>query len=145
MSDPEPSAQPAPRAEPGEGPTPTPKPAPASGSAVGSGFDFNHPTIVSLLYLSSAVLGVTAIVGVVLAYVWKGEPHEDWETSHYRYLIRTFWIGLIGAVVSALLMIVLIGFLLLVAVGVLVLVRCVLSLVNAQKRAPMPNPETWLA
>jgi uncharacterized membrane protein len=91
------------------------------------------------------VLGVTAIVGVVLAYVWKGETHEPWETSHYDYLIRTFWIGLIGAVVSVLLMIVLVGFLLLVAVGVLVIVRCVLSLANAQKRVPMPNPETWLA
>ncbi|MBW8755196.1 MAG: hypothetical protein JF595_13790 [Sphingomonadales bacterium] len=98
--------------------------------------------MISLLYLSSAVLGVTAIVGLVLAYVWKGEAHAEWESSHYQYLIRTFWIGLIGAVVSVLLMIVLIGVLLLVAVGVLVLVRCVLSLVNAQKQLPMPNPES---
>ncbi|MFA7604103.1 MAG: hypothetical protein WCY29_13930 [Novosphingobium sp.] len=141
MSDPDPSAQPAPRAELGQGQAPPPPKAPAAAS----GFDFNHPTIISLLYLSSAVLGVTAIVGVVLAYVWKGEPHAEWESSHYRYLIRTFWIGLIGAVISALLMIVLIGFLLMVAVGVLVLVRCVLSLVNAQKRVPMPDPDTWLA
>jgi uncharacterized membrane protein len=37
-------------------------------------------------------------------------------------------------------MIVLIGFLMLVAVGVLVLVRCVMSLVAAQKQQPMPNP-----
>jgi uncharacterized membrane protein len=110
-----------------------------------SGFDFNHPTIISVLYLASMVLGVTSIVGVILAYVWKGETHEPWETSHYDYLIRTFWIGLAGAVVSVMLMIVLVGFLLLPAVGVLVVVRCVLSLVNAQKRMPMPNPETWLA
>ncbi len=108
-------------------------------------FDFNHPTIVSLLYFSSFLLGVTAIIGVVLAYVWKGEAHAAWETSHYDYLIRTFWIGLIGSVVSVMLMIVLIGFLLLPAVAVLVVVRCVLSLINAQKQAPMPNPQTWLA
>jgi uncharacterized membrane protein len=125
------------------GPTqPGPVPPPASST---SGFEFNHPTIISLLYLSSAVLGVTAIVGIVLAYVWKGEAHADWESSHYDYLIRTFWIGLIGAVASVLLMIVLVGFLLLLATAVLVLVRCVLSLVNAQKRQPMPNPDTWLA
>ena len=120
----------------------TPAPAPQAQS---SGFDFNHPTIISLLYLSSFVLGVTAIVGVVLAFVWKGEPHADWEKSHYEYLIRTFWIGLIGSVISIILMIVLIGFLLMLAVGVLVVVRSVLSLVNAQKQLPMPNPETWLA
>lgn len=108
------------------------------------GFDLNRPTIVSLLYLSSFVFGVTAIVGVVLAYVWKGEPHEEWQSSHFRYLIRTFWLGLIGGFVGLLLVIVLIGFLILLAVAVLVIVRCVLSLVNAQKRAPMPDPETWL-
>jgi len=108
-------------------------------------FDLNRPTIISLVYLSSFFLVVTAIVGVVLAYVWKGEPHEDWESSHYQYLINTFWIGLIGGVICILLMIVLIGFLLLPAVGVLVIIRCILSLVNAQKQAPMPNPGTLLA
>ncbi len=114
-------------------------------SSPATSFDFNRPTIICLLYLSSFLLGVTIIVGVVLAYVWKGEPHADWETSHYAYLIRTFWIGLIGSVISFILMIVLIGFLLWIAVAVVVIVRCVLSLLNAQKQAPMPNPETWLA
>ena len=130
--------EPAPRAALDHGPaTPPPQ--------ASSGFDLNHPTIINLLYLSSAVLGVTAIVGIVLAYVWKGEAHAPWEASHYTYRIRTFWIGLIGSLISVLLMLVLIGFLLLAAVGVLVLVRCILSLVAAQKRAPMPSPETWLA
>lgn len=126
-------------------PAPPPQPVPASGPAAGSGFDFNRPTIISLLYLSSFALGVTVIVGVVLAYVWKGEPQGEWERSHYEYLIRTFWIGFLGSVVSIVLMVVLIGFLLITAVAVLVVVRCVLSLVNAQKQQPMPNPETWLA
>ena len=137
--------EPAPRAQldgvpppqPGQG---TPPPPPAA-----AGFDFNHPTIISLLYLSSAVLGVTALVGVVLAYVWKGEAHAEWQTSHFEYLIRTFWIALVGTMISLVLMLVLIGFVLLVAVGVLVVVRCVLSLINAQKQMPMPNPQTLLA
>ena len=126
-----------------------PPPAPAQQTTAQqtttAGFDFNRPTIISLLYLSSFVLGLTVIIGVVLAYVWKGEAHADWETSHYDYLIRTFWIGLIGSVISFVLMLVLIGFLLWIAVAVLVVVRSVLSLINAQKQMPMPNPETWLA
>lgn len=128
-------------------PLPPPSPPPSSQPPAGasSGFGFNRPTIISLLYLSSCVLGITALVGVVLAYVWRGEPHADWEDSHYRYLIRTFWIALIGSAVSLLLLILLIGILLWIAVAVLVVVRCVLSLINAQKQAPMPNPETWLA
>ena len=126
------------------GQPPAPPPLPAT-QGQSSSFDFNHPTIISALYLSSFVLGVTVIIGVVLAYVWKGEAHADWETSHYEYLIRTFWIGLIGSVISFILMIVLIGFLLWIAVAILVVVRSVLSLINAQKQMPMPNPETWLA
>lgn len=127
------------------GPPQQPGQKPETPGQSSAGFDFNRPTIISLLYLSSFFLGVTVIVGLVLAYVWKGEPHADWESSHYQYLIRTFWLGLIGAIVSTLFMIVLIGFLMLTAVGVLVIVRCVLSLVNAQKQQAMPNPETWLA
>lgn len=130
-------------------PTPSPSapPPPSSGpsSQTNSSFDFNQPTIISALYLSGFVLGVTWIVGVVLAYVWKGEAKAEWEASHYTYLIRTFWIGFIGTVISIFLMIVLIGFLLWAAVAVLMVVRCVLSLINAQKHEPMPNPETWLA
>lgn len=116
---------------------------PAAQSA--SSFEFNNPTVVSLLYLSSFILGFTAIVGVVLAYVWRGNVTEDWEASHYQYLINTFWIGFVGGVISVMLMIVLIGFLLLPAVAVLVIVRSVLSLIKAQKREPMPNPSTLLA
>jgi uncharacterized membrane protein len=160
MSDSDQPGQPAPRGRLDEPPGFTPPPPqssgtgtntntgsgiPGGGSATTTSFDLNHPTIISLLYLSSVILGVTALVGVVLAYVWKGEAHAEWETSHYQYLIRTFWIALIGTVVGIVLMVVLIGFLLILAVFALVVVRCVLSLINAQKRQPMPNPETWLA
>ena len=137
-----PDPQPAPRASPGIAPGPA---AASPPTATSSSFDFNRPTIISLLYLSSMVLGITGLVGLVLAYVWKGEPHAEWETSHYAYLIRTFWLGLIGFAVGLLLAIVLIGFVVWVAVGVLVVVRSVLSLVNAQKQQAMPNPDTWLA
>lgn len=117
----------------------------AGTTAAASSFDLNQPTIISLLYLSSFLLGVTMIVGVVLAFVWRGDAKAEWELSHYEYLINTFWIGLIGGIVSVFLMLLLIGFLLLPAVMVLVVVRCVLSLINAQKQMPMPNPGTWLA
>jgi uncharacterized membrane protein len=109
------------------------------------GFDFNHPTIISLLYLASAITGLTGIVGVILAFVWRGEPHEAWEDSHFQYLINTFWIALVGTILGIVLSVVLIGFLILAGVFVLFVVRSVLSLLKAQKREPMPNPGTWLA
>ncbi|MFM5954251.1 MAG: DUF4870 family protein [Novosphingobium sp.] len=120
------------------------EPPPVAAAPQGS-FDFNYPTIVSLLYLSSFILGITGLVGVVLAYVWRGESQAEWEASHYQYLINTFWIGLIGSIVSLFLFLVLIGIPMLLAVMALIVVRSVLSLVRAQKREPMPNPGTWLA
>lgn len=124
---------------------PTPPP-PAPPSAPQGGFDFNYPTIVALLYISSLVVGVTGIVGVVLAYVWKGEANRaPWEASHFQYLINTFWIGLIGSIIGFLTLILVVGVFIWLAAIVLVIVRSVLSLIRAQKHEPMPNPGTWLA
>ena len=124
---------------------PTPLNPPPPPPATSGGFDMNRPTIISLLYLSSFILGVTALIGVILAFVWKGEPHEDWEATHYQYLINTFWIGLVGTIVGIVTMIVLVGFLVLLATMALCIVRSVLSLIKAQKREAMPNPGTLFA
>ncbi|MCB2084478.1 MAG: hypothetical protein KDD90_10550 [Sphingomonadaceae bacterium] len=113
---------------------------PNSGPPASGGFDANHPTIISLCYLGSFITGITGIVGIVLAYVWRDDA-EEWERSHYTYLIRTFWIGLLA---SVLLTITLIGIMLLFLPAIWVGVRSVMSLVKAQKREPMPDPETWL-
>lgn len=107
------------------------------------GFDFNRPTIIGLLYLSSFLLGITGLVGLVLAFVWKGESRGSWEETHYTYLINTFWIGLIGSIVGAVLTLLLIGFLILIATAILVIVRTVLSLTAAQRQMAMPDPNTW--
>jgi uncharacterized membrane protein len=122
--------------------------APPSTSQPGASasFELDQPSIISVLYLASFLTGgITAIVGVVLAYVWKDEPKAEWEVSHYQYLINTFWIALVGFFVGFILVFVLIGLLVLPAVMVLLVVRNVLVLVNAQKKQPMPNPGTLLA
>lgn len=105
-------------------------------------FEFNRPTIIALLYLASFVFGITAVIGVVLAHIWAGEPAEPWEASHYRYLIRTFWLGLVAGAIGVVLTIVLIGFAILLAVTIWVVVRAVISLVKAQKREAIADPAT---
>lgn len=108
------------------------------------GFDLNNPTIISLLYLGSFVTGLTGLVGIVLAYIWR-DDQEAWAASHFTYLIRTFWIGLVASIVSAILVFVLIGIPMMFAVAVWFGVRSVMSIVKAQKREPMPDPETlWI-
>jgi uncharacterized membrane protein len=99
--------------------------------------------VVYALYLASLVLGVTALVGVVVAYVYQGEAPEALRT-HYRYQIRTFWIGLLYAVVSGLLVVAFIGFLGLIFVAVWIIVRCVKGFQRLSQHQPIPDPATWL-
>ncbi len=106
------------------------------------GFDFNQPSIVSLLYIASFVVGITGLVGIVLAHIWQSDAPQPWERSHFTYHIRTFWFGLLGFVVSGVLMLVLIGIPLMIAVAAWVLIRSIVALLKAQRHEPMPNPET---
>jgi uncharacterized membrane protein len=50
--------------------------------------------VVYLLYFASLLVGVTSIIGVIIAYVYRADSPE-WVATHYRFQIRTFWIGLL--------------------------------------------------
>ncbi|MEL7188693.1 MAG: hypothetical protein AAGK17_04000 [Pseudomonadota bacterium] len=117
---------------------------PSTNSGTNSGFDFNQPTIISLLYLGGFVTGISALVGVVLAHVWQGESEDDWAASHFTYLITTFWVSLAGFVIAGVLSIVVIGVLIFPLVAIWVGVRSVMSLIKAQRQEPMPEPKTLL-
>jgi uncharacterized membrane protein len=58
--------------------------------------------------------GIVGIIGIIMAYVKRGDAVGTWLASHYRWLIRTFWFsllwGCIGAILFVLLAVVLIGF-----------------------------------
>lgn len=108
------------------------------------GFDFNQPTVISLCYLASFATGITGLVGIVLAHVWQSDNRANWAASHFTYLIRTFWIGLLASLVATVLSFVLIGFLLFPLIAVWFGIRSVMSLLKAQKQEPMPDPQTLL-
>ncbi|MER9233892.1 hypothetical protein NKI56_17625 [Mesorhizobium sp. M0622] len=98
--------------------------------------------VIYILYLASFVIGVTGIAGIVLAYINRGKAGGFVE-SHYTFLIRTFWIGLLYALISALLMVVVIGVVLIFAVAVWFIARCILGLQALQRGEPVKNPESW--
>lgn len=97
---------------------------------------------VYILYLLSLLTGITALIGLVVAYALRGQAPE-WEQSHYQFLIRTFWIGLLYSVIGMLLTVVLIGFLVLLFVAVWMIVRCIKGLQLAARQEPIPDPQTW--
>ena len=114
-----------------------------------SGFQLNNPTIVSLLYLLGFITGwLATLIGLILAYVWSGDRPAEWEQSHFRYHIRTFWIGLLQGIIAGLicLTIVLIPVagLWFVWIAVWTAVRTIKALLAAQKQQPIYNSTTWL-
>ena len=108
------------------------------------GFDMNKSTIISLLYLGSFITGLSGLIGIVLAFVWKDEVSGTWEESHLQYHIMTFVVGFVASIIAALLMLVLIGFLLLPVIALWIIARSVVALLKAQKQEPMPDPKTLL-
>ena len=105
--------------------------------------DTTMPMVVYALYLASFVVGFTSVIGVVIAYVYRGKGPERLD-EHYRYQIRTFWIGLLYASVATLLTVVLIGIPLLIALAVWLIVRCVKGFRGLQEKRAPDNVGTWL-
>src|SRR5690606_3301678 len=99
--------------------------------------------IIYVLYLAGFVVGITPIVGLVMAYMARGEA-PPWLDTHYRYVIRTFWIGLLYGFIATALTMILIGFVLYLALAVWFIVRCVKGLLAADKGQPIDNVETWV-
>jgi uncharacterized membrane protein len=99
--------------------------------------------LVYILYLASVVVGLTVLIGLVIAYMNRGEVAGSWAESHYTYQIRTFWIGVLYSVISAVLMVVGVGFLLLIVVAVWAIIRCARGLQWAGAEKPVPNPQSW--
>lgn len=99
--------------------------------------------VVYFLYIAGMFIGISALIGLVVAYINRGKV-GGWVDTHYTYQIRTFWIGLLYTLVACLLMLVAIGFLLILAVAIWVIVRCVIGLQAAGRGEPVKNPESWL-
>ena len=110
----------------------------------GSAPDTTIPIVVYVLHLAGMVTGgLTSLVGVVIAYVYRGKGPE-WLDQHYRYQVRTFWIGLLYFCLSGVLMFVLIGFVLWLVAVVWLVIRCVEGFKGLQEKRSPDNLETWL-
>ncbi|BBI60261.1 hypothetical protein HSBAA_15670 [Vreelandella sulfidaeris] len=62
--------------------------------------EIRPPQIIYALYLAGIVTAnITLLIGVVIAYVYRKDA-ALWLQPHYRYLIRTFWIGTLYACIA---------------------------------------------
>jgi uncharacterized membrane protein len=98
-------------------------------------------TIVTVAYALQAAgffVGISWIVAVVVDYVKKEDAAGTWLESHVRWQIRTFWFGLLWAVIGAPLCLVLVGWAVLFADGVWLIYRIVKGWLYLTEKRPMP-------
>ena len=57
------------------------------------------PAVVYALYILGLFHGITLIIGLIMAYVLRGEAGPV-NASHYTWLIRTFWIALVWGLIG---------------------------------------------
>lgn len=115
------------------------------------------PIVVYALYLLGFTNGLTFLVGLIVAYVYRQDAGPI-NASHYTFAIRTFWLsiwlflgGLALCLVGLALLVVLIGIPMMIAgavimgaVGVWFTVRTIMGLVYLLKGEAYPRPRTWL-
>ena len=120
--------------------------------------DRTVPAIVYGLYLLAFATGITAIIGLVVAYASRATA-GDVARSHYDFLIRTFWMGIGWALIGGCLLLfgiplslilvgiplVIVGGLILAVLGIWFGVRCVLGVIFLARNEPYPRPHSWLA
>ena len=120
--------------------------------------DKTYVVSIYILYLLGFFSGgVTAVVGLIMAYMLKGAAGPR-AYSHYVFAIRTFWLTLVWSLIGAavlgvgcLLSVVLIGIPILVVagIGLCILpiwfaVRCVIGLIAALDDRAYERPRAWV-
>ena len=115
------------------------------------------PIVVYALYLLGFTNGLTFLVGLIVAYVYRQDAGPI-NASHYTFAIRSFWlsiwwflIGLALFLVGLVLLVLLIGIPMMIAGGVIMgavgiwfAVRSIMGLVYLLKGEAYPRPRSWL-
>ena len=127
------------------------------GPDYGATEDRTLPAVCYGLYLLAFATGFTGIIGVILAYANRREASPRMG-SHYAFLIRTFWIGLVWMLLSGMILgvgiplsFILIGIPLLILAKLMFAVgavwyglRCVVGVIYLSRGEPYPRPYAFL-
>lgn len=105
-------------------------------------------TLTHVLYALYAVHwltgGLTILIAIIINYIKRadvaGTPYE----AHFEWQIRTFWMGLVGYAIGALLLVVVIGIPVLWAVSIWMLYRIIKGWLYLYDNKPFANPAGWV-
>ena len=97
---------------------------------------------VYILYLVGFLTGVTALIGVIIAYLQRDKTDQI-GGSHFQFQITTFWVGLLYLIVGAITAHFAIGALIIVWWFVWTIIRCVKGLLALNEGRPIAAPNSW--
>ena len=121
---------------------PQPTPSGQPGISTNPNESGNANLIYILLLAGFVTGGITTIIGVVMAYMAKGEA-PDWLKSHYHNQINIFWKSLLYWLIGGVLLFVLIGALVMLAALIWYIVRIVKGMQALAKGEPLEHPASW--
>jgi len=101
------------------------------------------PRATYVLYAISVVTGVPMLVGLILAYIARAEA-EPWLKTHYDFLIRTFWYGLVLIAIGVVTWLLAVGMFLLFILPIWYVARIVRGWMLLENQKPVLNPQSWL-
>jgi uncharacterized membrane protein len=99
--------------------------------------------VIYILLIISTLFGLTGIIALIMAYVLKDDAPQ-WLQTHYRFQIRTFWIGLLYAAVGLFTFSIVIGYFILLFTVIWLIIRCAKGLKQLDNNQPVKNIESWL-
>lgn len=117
---------------------------PSGGNAPPGPADISTPKIIYILHLLGLLTaGITSLIAVIMAYINKSDAPE-WLQTHYRFQIRTFWMGLLYGFIAICTTMILIGFILLIVVTIWWIARNAYGLKFLSAQQAVANPKSWL-
>ena len=102
----------------------------------------NYVFIAYVTYALGLFIWFTPVFGVILAFIKRDEAQGSIYASHIDYLIKTFWVSLIGMVLGMLTILILIGWLILAATGIWLIYRVVVGLIKLNEDKPV-STQGW--
>ena len=99
----------------------------------------NYVFIAYVTYAVGLLILFTPVVGVIMAYVKRDEAQGSIYASHIDYLIKTFWVSLVGTVLGTFTTLILIGWLILLVTAIWFIYRVVVGLIKLNEDKPVPT------
>jgi uncharacterized membrane protein len=92
---------------------------------------------VYVLQALSFLWGITAVIGLIINYVKRDDVRGTIYESHFDWQIRSFWWGLLWAVIGLLLAILLVGFVVLFVAWIWMIYRVVKGFLKLTEGKPV--------